>query len=70
MGEAGLGTLLIGKTARHRERTPGLQGLALGWTLAASIDDVCVAAVFGFAAKLDSASAPEHQGPAPAPFRT
>lgn len=43
----------------------GLQGLVVGWTLAVSIEGVCVAIVFGFAAKLDSASALAHQGRAP-----
>jgi O-antigen/teichoic acid export membrane protein len=38
----------------------GLQGLVVGWTLAVSIEGACSAVVFGFATKLDSASAPAH----------
>jgi O-antigen/teichoic acid export membrane protein len=48
----------------------GLQGLVLGWTLAASIEGACAALVLAFATKLDSAAGRVHGGPAPSPLQT
>jgi O-antigen/teichoic acid export membrane protein len=48
----------------------GLQGLVLGWTLAASIEGACAALVLAFATKLHSAAGPVHEGPAPSPLQT